>query len=132
MQNHRDSKEYTDVHGVLIHAYNSQKARVEHLGFHKALCVLMGWNYTRVPDNSKAYQLLSEDEAAANKEDLTIWPPIVLIHNTNTGKQKDGRMDGVGNKEMDTELRGIICFYLNFFGVSMFVAATIFRSNCSF
>ena len=131
MQNHRDSKEYADSHGAIMHAYNSQNARVGHLGFHKVLCVLMVWNYVRVPDNSKSYRLLSEDEAAANKEDLIIWPPIVLIHNTNVRKRKDGLVDGVGNKEMDIELEGIICFYQLFFGVSLYFAAAIYLSNSS-
>lgn len=65
----------------------------------------------RAPDNSKVYQSLSEDEAIANKEDLIIWPPIVVIHNTSTGKRKDGRIDGMGNKDMDSKLKGTISSY---------------------
>ncbi|KAL6005245.1 hypothetical protein ACLOJK_005807 [Asimina triloba] len=103
----RDSKDYGDVHALIMHAYNSQNAalRVDHLGFHKAVCILMGWNYAKVPDSSKAYQSLSANEATANKEDLIIWPPIVIIHNTNTGRRKDGRVEGLGNKEMDNKLK---------------------------
>lgn len=93
-----------------MHAYNSDNADllVNHLGLHKALCVLMGWNHSKPPDNSKSYQLLPVDEAAANQEDLIIWPPVVMIHNTITGKSKDGRMEGLGNKVMDAKIRGIV------------------------
>ncbi|XP_058084407.1 protein SUPPRESSOR OF GENE SILENCING 3 [Magnolia sinica] len=103
----RDSKDYADVHGLIMHAYNSQNAalRVDHLGLHKALCVLMGWNYAKGPDSSKAYESFSASEAEANKEDLIIWPPIVIIHNTKTGRKKDGRVEGLGNKEMDNKLK---------------------------
>ncbi|KAK6929966.1 XS domain [Dillenia turbinata] len=102
------SKGFPDMHALVMHAYYSDTAesRVDHLGLHKALCVLMGWNYSKPPDATKVYQFLSADEAAANQEDLVIWPPIVIIHNTNTGKGKDGRMEGLGNRLMDSKLRG--------------------------
>ncbi|XP_077245258.1 uncharacterized protein LOC143885134 [Tasmannia lanceolata] len=103
----RDSKDFTDVHGLIMHAYNFQNTdlRADHLGLHKALCVLMGWNYVKAPENSKVYQSLSADDAVANREDLIIWPPVVVIHNTNSGRRKDGRMEGMGNKEMDNKLK---------------------------
>ncbi|XP_014492113.1 uncharacterized protein LOC106754588 [Vigna radiata var. radiata] len=95
------------MHALIMHTYNSDNAdsHVEHLGLHKALCVLMGWNYSKPPDNSKAYQFLSVDEVAANQNDLIMWPPLVIIHNTNTGKNRDGRMEGLGNKTMDNKIR---------------------------
>ncbi|KAJ4834368.1 hypothetical protein Tsubulata_040007 [Turnera subulata] len=101
----RSSKDFPDMHSLIIHAYNSNDA--DHLGLHKALCVLMGWNYSKPPDITKAYQFLPADEAAANQEDLIIWPPTVIIHNTVTGKGKDGRIEGLGNKAMDSRLRDI-------------------------
>ncbi|XP_068650768.1 uncharacterized protein [Aristolochia californica] len=105
----RSSKDYKDVHALVMHAYNHTDAdsRVDHLGLHKALCVLKGWNYSRTPDSSKAYQSLPVDDATASKEDLIIWPPVVIVHNTNLGRRKDGRMEGMGNKEMDTKLRDL-------------------------
>ncbi|OIT02982.1 PREDICTED: uncharacterized protein LOC109225173 [Nicotiana attenuata] len=105
----RASKDFPDMHTLIMHAYNSNSADslVEHLAFHKALCVLMGWNYLAPPDNSKSYQMLSADEATANRDDLVLWPPLVIIHNTITGKRDDGRMEGLGNKAMDSYLRGI-------------------------
>ena len=91
-----------------MHAYSSQNTdlHVDHLGLHKALCVLMGWNYAKAPENSKAYQSLSSDVASANRDDLIIWPPTMIIRNTNSGSRKDGRMEGMGNKEMDMKLKG--------------------------
>ncbi|KAK6130203.1 hypothetical protein DH2020_036013 [Rehmannia glutinosa] len=80
---------------------------VDHLAFHKALCVLMGWNYLIPPDNSKAYQKFSAADAEANLDDLIMWPPSVLIHNTITGKGRDGRMEGIGNRAMDSMLRDL-------------------------
>lgn len=111
MPTFRSAKDFPDMHALVMHTYNSDNAdlRVDHLGLHKALCVLMGWNYSKPPDNSKAYQYLSADEAAANLDDLIMWPPLVIIHNTNTGKTRDGRMEGLGNKTMDSKIRGIMC-----------------------
>ncbi|KAL8485275.1 hypothetical protein ACS0TY_027540 [Phlomoides rotata] len=103
----RSSKDFQDAHSLIMHAYNSDSADVlvDHLAFHKALCILMGWNYMMPPDNSKAYQNLSVDDAEATVDDLIIWPPTVLIHNTITGKGKDGRTEGLGNRAMDSYLR---------------------------
>ena len=102
------------MHGLILHTYNPDRAGllVDHLGLHKALCVLMGWNYLKPPDNSKAYQSLSADEAATNQDDLIMWPPHVVIHNTNTGKGKEGRIEGLGNKVMDNIIRGILPFFV--------------------
>ncbi|KAK1272117.1 hypothetical protein QJS04_geneDACA013039 [Acorus gramineus] len=103
----RSSKDFKDVHELVMHAYNSQHAelRVDHLGLHKALCVLMGWNYAKPPDHNKAYQSLPAVDVAMNREDLIMWPPTVIIHNTISGKRKDGRMEGMGNKDMDNKLK---------------------------
>ena len=106
---YRSSKDFPDVHSLVMHAYNSESAGslVDHLAFHKALCILMGWNYLTQPNNSKAYQNLSVNDAEANIDDLIVWPPTVLIHNTITGKNSEGRMEGLGNRAMDSMLRGI-------------------------
>ncbi|XP_024017793.1 protein SUPPRESSOR OF GENE SILENCING 3 homolog [Morus notabilis] len=105
----RSSKDFPDTPSLITHSYNydNDDLRVDHLGLHKALCVLMGWNYSRPPDNSRAYQFLSADEAAANQDDLILWPPMVIIHNTLTGKNKEGRMEGLGNKLMDARIRDL-------------------------
>ncbi|CAA3031699.1 uncharacterized protein LOC111378738 [Olea europaea subsp. europaea] len=105
----RTSKHFPDVHGLIMHTYHSDSDEllVDHLGLHKALCILMGWNYLMPPENSKAYQMLSADDAVANQDDLIMWPPSVLIHNTLTGKGRDGRMEGIGNRPMDSILRDL-------------------------
>jgi hypothetical protein len=94
----------------------------------------MGWDYSKPPDNSKAYQFLSADEAAANQDDLIMWPPMVIIHNTVTGKSKDGRMEGLGNKAMDSYIRGIIssfilCHFFMQFSIRMFCGKVGHRSS---
>ncbi|CAI9118467.1 OLC1v1020043C1 [Oldenlandia corymbosa var. corymbosa] len=105
----RSSKDFTDMHGLIMHVYSSDAPNlaVEHLGLHKALCILMGWNYRIPPDNSKAYQFLSAEEAVGNLDDLIMWPPLVIIHNTITGKGREGRMEGLGNRAMDNFLRDL-------------------------
>ncbi|CAN1852238.1 hypothetical protein LINPERHAP1_LOCUS40570 [Linum perenne] len=103
------SKDFPDVHALILHTYNSENAEfhVDHLGLHKALCVLLGWNFTKIPDSSRGYHFLPADEATSNQDDLIIWPPLVIIHNTATGKSKEGRIEGLGNKAMDSKIRGI-------------------------
>ena len=103
------SKDFADAHGLVMHAYNPPNADslVDHLGLHKALCVLMGWDYTKVPENSKGYQSLPADLVRESREDLIVWPPTVIIHNTATGRKKDGRFEGLGNKDMDKKMTGI-------------------------
>ncbi|KAL8265034.1 hypothetical protein R6Q59_023164 [Mikania micrantha] len=105
----RSSKDFPDLHSLIMHTYNPEKSTPDqvpdHLGLHKALCILMGWNYLMPPDNSKVYQRLSAEEIAANREDLVMWPPHVIIRNTITGKGRDGRMEGLGNKAMDMKLK---------------------------
>lgn len=82
-----ESKEFGDTHRLVTHAYHSLKAglRTEHLGLHKALCFLMGWNWLVAPDNSRLYQSRPVAEAKALKEDLILWPPIVIIHKSSIG-----------------------------------------------
>ncbi|GER39200.1 DNA-directed RNA polymerase subunit beta [Striga asiatica] len=103
----KSSRDFADTHSLVMHAYSSENSDmlVDHLAFHKALCILMGWNYTMPPDNSRAYQNLSPERAQVNQDDLIMWPPSVLIHNTIWGKGRDGRMEGIGNKGMDSFLR---------------------------
>ncbi|KAL9401504.1 hypothetical protein Peur_005353 [Populus x canadensis] len=105
----RSSKDFPDMHALIMHTYSSDNAdvRVDHLGLHKALCILMRWNYSMPPDNSKAYQFLPADEAGANQDDLIMWPPMVIIHNTIRVKSKDGRMEGLGNRSMDSKMRDL-------------------------
>ncbi|KAF3589214.1 hypothetical protein F2Q69_00030716 [Brassica cretica] len=104
---HRCPKDVQDTHGLVMHTYycDDTSSRVHHLGLHKALCVLMGWNFSKPPDNSKAYQNLPAEMVAINQDELILWPPHIIVHNTSTGKGKDGRMEGLGSKRMDDRIR---------------------------
>lgn len=94
------------MHALLNHAYHAKNAehRADHLGFHKALCVLMGWNYSVSPVFKTAYQALSTADAEANQGDLILWPPTVIIENTYKSKN-DGQKDVMSNKELESKLR---------------------------
>lgn len=98
----RDS---VDLHALLNHAYyaKNQEHRADHLGFHKALCVLMGWNYSVAPVHKNAYQAISTADAEANQGDLILWPPTVIIENTYKSKN-DGQKDGLTNKDLESKL----------------------------
>ncbi|KAL5763813.1 hypothetical protein ACOSQ2_016407 [Xanthoceras sorbifolium] len=79
-----NSKEFADALSLLQHAFMCQAAglRAEHLGFHRAICVLLGWSYETNPNGFWVRQTLSNAEALAMKEDLIIWPPVVFVHNS--------------------------------------------------
>ncbi|KAG8090711.1 hypothetical protein GUJ93_ZPchr0011g27459 [Zizania palustris] len=100
------ARDCIDLHSLLNHLYYAKSAelRADHLGLHKALCVLMGWNYSVDPVHKKAYQALSTADAEANQGDLILWPPTVIIENTYKSKN-DGQKDGLNNKEMESKLR---------------------------
>lgn len=67
---------------IAMHAFTSPKVglRAAHLGFHKALCVLMGWDSVAAPNGRWIVQPLSDSQAWALKEEVIIWPPIVIVH----------------------------------------------------
>ncbi|KAK8963097.1 hypothetical protein KSP40_PGU018983 [Platanthera guangdongensis] len=90
------SKEFADIKNLVMHTYHSLKVglKTEHLGFHKSLCVLFGWNWRVPPDASMAYQSMPVTEAEAIREDLILWPPLVIIHNnssTGSGSNNDAK-----------------------------------------
>lgn len=60
----------------MSHAYDTHKPglKTKHLGFHKALCVLMGWNWHVAPDTSKAYQSVLAEEVNAMRRDRSRVP----------------------------------------------------------
>jgi len=100
-----------DIHSLLTHSYHSLKAglRTDHLGFHKALCVLNDWNWLVVPDTSNAYRRRIPSEIKALKEDLILWPPIVIIHNSSIGnKSKSNGPRVVSIENLMEILKGLI------------------------
>ncbi|XP_022765560.1 uncharacterized protein LOC111310398 [Durio zibethinus] len=97
------SKEFMDTQRLVTHAFMSHKVglRAQHLGLHKAICVLLGWDSIAPPDTiTWVPHALPEVEAFAQKEDLVLWPPIVVIHNismanNNPQEQKVVPIEGV-------------------------------------
>ncbi|PIA27247.1 hypothetical protein AQUCO_08200039v1 [Aquilegia coerulea] len=80
------SKAFANSHRLASHAFVSSKPRLraDHLGLHKALCVLMGCN-SDVTGNTWVRQILPDAEALPIKEDLILWPPLTIILNSTTG-----------------------------------------------
>ncbi|KAF8403236.1 hypothetical protein HHK36_011337 [Tetracentron sinense] len=88
------SKEFVDTRRLVTHAYMSLKVglRAQHLGYHKALCVLMGWNVAPLDNSMWVHRVLPNAESLALKEDLILWPPLVIIHNSSIlNNDPDGR-----------------------------------------
>ncbi|XP_020107633.1 uncharacterized protein LOC109723606 [Ananas comosus] len=105
------SKDFSDTHSLLAHTYHARKGglRTDHLGLHKALCVLMGWNWRVAPDTSRAYESSSAVvEAKALRDDLILWPPLVIIHNSSIGiKVSADKAKIVTTEQMEELLREI-------------------------
>ncbi|XP_049380689.1 uncharacterized protein LOC125845262 isoform X1 [Solanum stenotomum] len=77
-------KEFKDTRSLAVHCSMSQKVwlKAKHLGLHKAICVLMGWNNDAPPDGKLWLPVaVPAPNALAQKEDLILWPPVVVIHN---------------------------------------------------
>ena len=103
------SKYFIDTHNLIIHAYNALSLVMwsQHLELYKALCVfMMGWSYASPLDNDKSYQPLPAPKAMENNQDLILWPALVIINNVCTRKIKDGHLEGIGNQDMDEQLKG--------------------------
>ncbi|XP_061374235.1 uncharacterized protein LOC133316491 [Gastrolobium bilobum] len=103
------SKEFMDTQRLVTHAFMSHKAglRTKHLGLHKAICVLMGWD-TVAPQDTVTWvpQVLTHTEALAQKEDLILWPPIVIIHNISMSDDNPQNWQVVSMETIEAFLRG--------------------------
>ncbi|CAI9102277.1 OLC1v1000518C1 [Oldenlandia corymbosa var. corymbosa] len=66
--------------------------RSQYLGFHKALFALMGLKFGEFSDGAWSCEKLSDVANKALKEDLILWPPVVIIHN----KELVGRLRDMG------------------------------------
>ena len=74
---------FEETQSLISHTFQSRKRglRAEHLGLCKALCTVLGWNSDMDSGGrTMTSQNLSVEEAKANREDLILWPPVVLIH----------------------------------------------------
>uniref|UniRef100_A0A5B6ZBJ2 XS domain-containing protein n=1 Tax=Davidia involucrata TaxID=16924 RepID=A0A5B6ZBJ2_DAVIN len=79
------SKEFMDTQRLVTHAFMSHKVglRAQHLGLHKAICVLLGWNSEVASDViTWVPEAISSAESWAQKEDLILWAPVIVIHNS--------------------------------------------------
>ncbi|KAK9280497.1 hypothetical protein L1049_014189 [Liquidambar formosana] len=100
-----DSKEFADIQSLAMHTIKSLKIgfRAQHLGFHRALCVLRGWNSAVAPNSS--WVRLPDAQAVALKEDLVIWPPVVIIQNSSIGNNEPDERMIVTIEVLETMLR---------------------------
>ncbi|CAO2840160.1 unnamed protein product [Amaranthus hypochondriacus] len=76
-------KEFIQTKDVAMHAFTSLKVglRAPHLGFHRALCVLMGWDPSAQSNGRWICKSLPDVEACSSKEDIILWPPVLIVHN---------------------------------------------------
>ncbi|KAG9131709.1 hypothetical protein Leryth_009449 [Lithospermum erythrorhizon] len=102
-----DSLEFPDTESLVMHALSCNKvgSKCEHLGFHKALCVLMGWRSAEVPNDSWVCEMLTDVETSALKDDLIIWPPVVVVHNSTIADVLDKQIT-LSVEEFEAKLRG--------------------------
>ncbi|XP_060169753.1 uncharacterized protein LOC132600542 [Lycium barbarum] len=103
----RDSEEFVDSESLVRHALTSSKAglKSQHLGLHKALCALMGWKSADAPNGSWVREKLSNAETVALKEDLIMWPPVVIIHNSSIISSNADERVVVSAEELESKLR---------------------------
>ncbi|KAL0460083.1 UNVERIFIED_CONTAM: hypothetical protein Slati_0635500 [Sesamum latifolium] len=102
-----NSEEFVETESLAVHAFTCEKVglRSQHLGLHKALCVLMGWKFT---DESSGWhcEVMSSAEKSALNEDLIIWPPVVIIHNSTIDSKNPDERVIVSMEEVAMKLRG--------------------------
>ncbi|KAI3992369.1 hypothetical protein MKX01_030090 [Papaver californicum] len=101
------SKDFADTQSLVRHAFTSLKVglRADHLGLHKALCVLMGWKSSEVPDDRWSLQVLPDAQALSLKEDLVLWPPQVIIHNSSILNENPDERKVIKIEEMEGILK---------------------------
>ncbi|XVE75537.1 hypothetical protein DITRI_Ditri12bG0101600 [Diplodiscus trichospermus] len=103
------SKEFMDTQRLVRHAFMSRKVglRAQHLGLHKAICVLLGWDSVAPSDTiTWVPQVLPEAEAFAQKEDLVLWPPVLVIHNISMANNNPQEQRVVPIEGVQAFLRG--------------------------
>lgn len=108
------SKEFLDTQRLAMHAFMSRKGglRAQHLGLLKAICVMLGWNSV-IPANTPRWfpETLSTTEASAQKQDLIIWPPVVIVHNISILDNNSNGQGPTTEEALGQYLRGILFFW---------------------
>lgn len=97
-----------------MHAFTSKNGglRSQHLGLHKALCTLMGWKITEEPSSEWHCEVMTIAETSALKEDLIIWPPVVIVHNSTIDNMNPDERVIISTEKLDTKLRGNVSLML--------------------
>lgn len=97
-----------DTQRLVKHAYMSHKIglRAQHLGLAKAICVLMGWN-SALPQDTVTWvpEDLHKEEAVVQKEDLIIWPPVVIVRNISMSCSNPGKWKVITIEALEAFLR---------------------------
>lgn len=103
------SKEFGDIKALVMHTFMCQAVglRSEHMGFHKALCVLIGWDSSYLPDTPWVPRQLSEAAASNLREGLIIWPPLVVIHNSSLEKPTSEERILISIEHVEEIIKGI-------------------------
>ncbi|KAL3530417.1 hypothetical protein ACH5RR_009739 [Cinchona calisaya] len=103
----RSQEEFSGTENLATHAFMCQTVglRSGHLGLHKALCVLMGWKDAEKTNDTWVCQMLSEAENLTLKEDLILWPPVLIIHNGTIVNKNPGQRVVVSIEELEAKLR---------------------------
>ncbi|KAK6235136.1 XS domain - like 7 [Theobroma cacao] len=101
------SEEFVNTLSLVTHAFTSRMVglRANHLGLHKSLCFLMGWNSVAASNGLWRQKTLPDVEALALKEDLVIWPPIVILHNSSIATTNSDHRIIVSIEEIEAFLR---------------------------
>lgn len=96
------SKDFMDTKDIATHAFASLKVglRAPHMGFHKALCVLMGWDSAAAPNGRWVHRPLLDAKAWALREDIIVWPPVVIIHNIYGGNYPFNDLAKISNEHL--------------------------------
>lgn len=102
------SDTFADTESLAMHAFTSTKVglRTQHLGLHKALCVLMGWKSAEDFNSQWLSEVMSDAETSSIKEDLIIWPPLVIIHNSTIGKKYPDEQVILSTEALESKLKG--------------------------
>ncbi|XP_021906969.1 uncharacterized protein LOC110821426 [Carica papaya] len=81
--------------------------RADHLGLHGALCVLIGWKYEVAPNSTWVMRMLPDAELMSLKEDLLIWPPVVVFNNSSIANNCSEKRRVVSIEELGEIVRGM-------------------------
>ncbi|KAI4385448.1 hypothetical protein MLD38_003472 [Melastoma candidum] len=103
-----NSKEFGDVKALAMHMFMCQAfgLRSEHLGFHKAICVLVGWDSSYSPDMPWVPRQISGGAASDFRSSLIIWPPVVVICNSSLARPTSEERTLVTIEDLEKILKG--------------------------